>query len=180
MGLSPEENVRPYLQETANRFVALYDVYRQERLGRTQLAFVAVHRRRDEKYLITRTARIWGVENRLHVFVTAPDAPVSVGFLRVFGEDIRKAVPEFLKAHPEHMSSIFLGVSVTGREASEEAVAHVSRFRRLKFLKFGLHGWIEVYLALVDLQGERVHVHPKGRPFVKAFEYFDLEKGVSA
>ncbi len=163
----PGRTVELFLTETANRLVASHDVHRDERLGGTRLAFLAEYRRRDEKYLLTRAARIWGVENRELLFVTAPQESVSLDFLGRFKEDMQQGAARLVEGGPEHMATVCLGTVVTDRPVVETVAREAVNYRKLKFLRFGLHGWVEMYLAVVDLGERRIDVHPKALPFVE-------------
>ena len=159
--------VERFLTETANRLVARYDVHRGERLGDLPLAFLAEYRRRDEKYLLTRGARIWGVESRELLLVAAPSDPLDLSFLGKFSETMRVETPRLVEGASDHMTTICLGVAVTDRPVVDIVATEAVNYRKLKFLRFGFHGWVEMYLAVVDLARERVHIHRKGLPFAE-------------
>ena len=57
-----------FANELANKYTALYDVYRNEKLGEYTLPFYAIYRRRDERYMISKRIKVYGVENQQIVF----------------------------------------------------------------------------------------------------------------
>lgn len=165
-----QHTLKEYLHEMANRYVAYYDVYRNESIGNTPLAFKAVYKRRDERYLMTKTIKVWGVENQQVVFVAASDTPVSREFVYQFQQDMTERVNQFAGQHKEHMSTILLGVIVTDQPVSEEVKKEVKKYRKLKWIRYGLHGWAELYLAVVDLTTGSVFSHAKGQSFTEPFQ----------
>ncbi|QZT34592.1 hypothetical protein HUR95_04300 [Caldalkalibacillus thermarum TA2.A1] len=168
--MTQQKSSEHYIQKLANRFVHFFDVYREERLGQIPLAFMALYKRRDERYLMTKSIKIWAVENQQCVFVAQPHIPLGKGFLDKFKEELLKSVKQFVPQHREHMSTIFLGVIVTDQPVADELLREVRRFRKLRFIKYGWHGWAEIYLAIVDLAEKKVHIHPKGEPFVEPLQ----------
>ncbi|MDQ0340429.1 hypothetical protein J2S00_003244 [Caldalkalibacillus uzonensis] len=165
-----EQTIRHYIQKIANRFVHFFDVYRDEDLGQIPLAFMALYKRRDERYLITKSIKVWGVENQQCVFVAASKAPLTSGFIQMFKEELIKNIKHYVPEHREHMSTIFLGVMVTDQPVTRDLVREVRRFRKLRFIKYGWYGWAEIYMAIVDLKAKEVHIHPKGESFVEPFK----------
>jgi hypothetical protein len=167
-----------YIHELTNRYIAYFDVYRNESLGNTPLAFKALYKRRDERYLMTKTIKVWGVENQQYVFVASSEIPVTQEFLYQFQEDIRNRVNQFVPSHKEHMSTILLGVVVTTQPVTEEVKKGVKKYRKIKWIKYGLHGWAEIYLAVVDLANGSAFIHPKGQSFIEPFQKLLIEEDV--
>lgn len=165
-----ETAINHFINELINKYVIYFDVYRDEKIGETPLAFKALYKRRDEKYLITKTIKVWGIENQQCVFVTTPEGELTKEFIQQFEKDMQGSVNEHVVQHRDHMSTIFLGVVVTDQPVTEAFVKGVRKYRKLKFIKYGLHGWAELYLAIVDLNGEVVYVNPKGKTFAEPLE----------
>lgn len=172
-----QQTIEHYTLKIANRFVQLFDVYRDDALGDIPLAFKALYKRRDEKYLITKSIKVWGVENQQCVFVAARDSSLTKAYIQTFKEELVKSVNRYVPQDREHMSTIFLGVVVTDQPVPSELVKEVRRFRKLKFVHFGWHGWVEIYLAIVDLPKHEVHIHPKGESFIVPFKNELNEEG---
>ncbi len=164
------QTLKEYVHAIANRYVAYFDVYRNDRLGSTPLAFKALYKRRDERYLMTKTIKVWGVENQQAVFVSASDTPVTQEFIHRFQNDMKGKVDQFVTHDKDHMSTILLGVVVTDQPVSEEIKKGVTKYRKLKWIRYGLHGWAELYMAVVDLSVGSVFTNPKAQSFVEPFQ----------
>jgi len=170
-------SIEEYTTDLANRYVSYFDVYRNEQLGRTPLAFMALHKRRDEKYLMTKTIKVWGVENQQCIFVASRHSPITNEFLSQFEEDIREQMMQFLPQDSEHMSTIFLGVVVTDHGVSPKLIQEVQKYRRIKFMRFGFHGWAEFFLCIVDLEENKIYFNPKSKSLVEVLEKKLSSKG---
>ncbi len=167
--LSTDQTMKHYINEIINKYVVFFDVYRGDKIGQTPLAFSALYKRRDEKYLITKTIKVWGIENQQCVFATTREVPLTEEFIRQFERDIRENVDGYVAQHKEHMSTIFLGVVVTDQPVPEAISKGVRKYRKVKFIRYGMHGWAELYLAIVDLHNEKIYVHRKGDTYVEPF-----------
>lgn len=174
--MSNQDALSKFVHELANKYVYDFDVYRNEQLGEIPLAFMAKHFRRDEKYMISKKVKIWGVENQQYVFVTTQREEVTNQFLNRFQKEIRDRIEEYVVQHQEHMSTIFLGIVVTTQPLAKDLAKGVMKYRKIKFIKYGLHGWAEVYVAVVDLHQERIYIHPKGKAFVEPLEKMFLKE----
>ncbi len=165
-----ELSMKRFINEMANRYTMQFDVYRDEKIGDIPVDFYARFLRRDEKYLITKTIKVWSVENQQFVFVKGVDGPVHVNEIRSFVNEIDRHIPLFIPSKQEHMSTFFLGVIVTNEAIDKHALKEIKRGRKIKFLKFGLHGWVDRYMAIVSLKDKKVYVHHKGKEFTTGFE----------
>ena len=165
-----EKDMKQYVNDLMNKYVGFFDVYREDKIGETPLAFKAIYKRRDEKYFISKTIKVYGVETQQCVFVAEKQEPVTKQFFNQFEKDVRANITKYVSHHSEHMSTVFLGVIVTDQPVSSELIKEVSKYRKIQFIKFGLHGWAEIYFAIVDVKGEQVYFHRKGKTFVEPFE----------
>ncbi len=159
-----------FINEMANQYTMQFNVYRQEKLGATDLEFYAEFQRRDEKYLMTKTIKVWSVENQQYAFVKKKSSSLTKEDITKFATEIDVHIKEFVPEKREHMSSYFVGVIVTNHQVDKQVLREVRRARRIQFMKFGLHGWADRYIAIVDLTEKKVHINNKGREFIKGFE----------
>lgn len=163
--------------ELANKYSKLYDVYRDEDLNGFSLPFYAIYRRRDERYMISKKIKVYGVENQQIVF-TSTCEDVTLNYVKEYQQAIEQNISEYIPEDNEHMSTIVLGIVITESDLDEKIMKEVKRYRKLKFLKLGFHGWVEMYTVLVNLKDRTIHVHPKGKNFVQSLEN-GLKEGVN-
>ncbi|TWG29351.1 hypothetical protein [Geobacillus sp. C56-T2] len=168
-----------FAHELANKFTLYFDVYRDEQISDFPLAFIAHYKRRDERYMVTKKMKVYGVENQQLVFATVANEPVSLPFVRRFQDVIDHYKHQFIQEHTEHMSTIVLGLIIADGKLDDAVLKEVRKFRKVKFLKFGWHGWIETYIAILHPNQKNVHIHPKGRSFVKSIETLMREDKIS-
>lgn len=171
-------NLSSFTNELANKYTAMYDVYRDEKLAEFYLPFYAIYRRRDERYMISKKIKVYGVENQQIVFTTLSE-DLSTEFIHNFQSTIEEEILTYIPEDNEHMSTIVLGIVITNQDVNEKIVKEVRRYRKIKFIKYGLHGWLEIYSVLINLKDDTIHVHPKGKPFVQSIQKLLKEEEVT-
>ncbi|HHY22204.1 MAG TPA: hypothetical protein GX525_10100 [Bacilli bacterium] len=157
-----------YLKDVAKRYTTFFNVYRNEHLGDVPLTFYAQYKRRDEKYFLTKKLNVWGIENQQVVFVIEKDH-VTLADIQQLKREMLYHAESYIPKHSEHMSTSFLGVVVANGRVEESAIKAVRSFRKIKFFKYGFHGWGEFYLGIVHLPEEDLFVHRKGKEFMRLF-----------
>jgi len=165
-----EKPLHVFTNELMNKYTHLYDVYRDEQVGDLHLPFIAVYKRRDERYMITKKIKVYGVENQQIVYGYSSTEPITEQFLKRFQETIMTSMNEYLPQNKDHMSTIFVGLIITDQQVDSKVLKEVVRFRKLKFLKYGLHGWAEIYIAIINPYEKLLKIHPKGKAFVSSLE----------
>lgn len=168
--MKTHRNIQNFVNRLTNKYTHYFDVYREEKLDDIPLAFLAIHKRRDERYLLTRKFKIYGTENQEVVFTAIHEEKLTKNYIENFINRMETNFNQYLDEHDEHMSSILYGIIITNNDPDQTIVKKVSKYRRVKFLKFGLHGWVEFYLIIVNPTSKNVWVHPKGKPLVETIE----------
>lgn len=174
-----QENIQKFLNYLKSRYAHLFDIYEEGNLDDIPLAFTAVHKRRDERYMLSKKFKIYGFENQEIAFTTVHEEALKVDDIDRFIKSMENNFKAYMKEHEEHMSTIIYGIIVTNETVDQTIAKKVRNYRKVKFLKFGLHGWVELYLIVVNLKDNKLWVHPKGKPLVKIIEnYFNMESAV--
>lgn len=141
-------------QTMLKRLLAAHETWFDVERGRTVAGRVfpgvAEFHEQGEKYVLTKRAKLWEVASNEYVFFD------TVGFLEegAFGEMVAfmkdEALPEMVHPHPDHMFSNLSLVLIADSVAPGIAKAVRSvRFR--KNFKWGLWGWSDLKVAVVDL-----------------------------
>lgn len=141
-------------QTMLKRLLAAHETWFDVERGRTVAGRVfpgvAEYHEQGEKYVLTKRAKLWEVASNEYVFFD------TVGFLEegAFGEMVAfmkdEALPEMVHPHPDHMFSNLSLVIIADSVAPEVAKA-VRRVRFRKNYKWGIWGWSDLKVAVVDL-----------------------------
>jgi hypothetical protein len=162
-------NTNNYIHTLSTILTPYFDIYRDEKLEAFSLPFYAHYHRRDEKYFMTKKSKIWAVENEQFIFVWPKNDIVTKEDVIQFSEAFVRSLPNYLSSHQDHMSTVFIG-AIVAPEAHVDAIKEVKRFRKLQFIRFGLHGWLECYLAIIALNKKERFTHRKALPLTDVFE----------
>ena len=144
---------------------AWYDVSSGDLGSGLPLEAMCIHRARKEKYVLSKKAKLWGIETNdyLYLFNMAKldkyQAEACVSF------SIEDALPR-VKPHSEHMYSFITTVFVAD-EIEQDALKFIRRRRFNKSYKFGLHGSSPLRTAALDTGKEKIVTNNMGRDLRK-------------
>lgn len=160
-------------KDLLDRILAAHESYydiRRDYLyeGRRFPAFAEFHTY-GEQYVLTKRAKLWEVNTHDFMFFELVDELDEailddlVDFIAIKG--LRK-----VNAATNHMSSA-LTLVVIAKQCSDEAFKRVKSIRFRKNYLFGLHGWSDLRLAVVDLSrttSEAIAVNAAGKKLKEA------------
>lgn len=148
---------------------AWYDVYRDyEFAGRTFPGYAEFHTM-GEKYVLVKRAKLWGVSSHEYIFFVKTDnldEPLLnelVSFMKT------KAIEKVDPNAPDHMQS-FLSLVVITDVADKQTLKAVRKTRFRKDFKFGINGWVDLRLAVVDLGSMKVVTNAMGKEMKGSLE----------
>ncbi|WP_096201076.1 hypothetical protein [Bacillus sp. FJAT-45350] len=160
-----------YIQQVANKYTTQFNVYRDESLSNIPIDFRAEYHRSDEKYFGSKSVKVWGVENQQFVFTLKKEEVVTSEDIESLETKIVEHIGAYVPDRSEHMSTIFIGVIVTNQEVTDEVKKLAKKKRKMKFIKWGMNGWAEVYIAVVQVADKEITVHRKGKEFMTVFSH---------
>ena len=129
---------------------AWFDVQRgYEVAGRTFAGFAEFHEH-GEKYVLSRRAKLWEVASNEYIFFEMTEHLDEGGLACLVTFMKEQALAAVVKPHPNHMfSNISLVVIARAVDESVERAVRKIRFR--KNFKWGLWGWSDLRVAVVDV-----------------------------
>lgn len=140
---------------------AYFDVYRDyEFKGRVFPGYAEFHSH-AEKYVLVKRAKLWGASAHEYLFfcvaerLSAAELADAVTFMTTQALD--KVQPD-----SEHMTS-YLSLVVIARCVDEDVAHKVRATRFRKNFKFGLQGWVDLRLAVIDLSASSVLANARGK-----------------
>ncbi len=158
-----------YYDNLAERYSAYFDVKREYSVLGCKLPIYAVFRVRSDKAFFTRKISLGGYENLEHCLVQGLTREIGMSDLENFTKLLRDSVKELVNPHPEHMSTTVTGVLVGERGVVPEAIGRAEKFHYGRSYRWGLHGWSQVRLIIVDLAAGKAYANKKGREVVKSY-----------
>ncbi len=153
---------------------AYFDVSRDyEFAGRTFPGYAEFHSSL-ERYVLVKRAKLWETEAHEYLFFLLADCLTTqqlgelIEFMKT--EAITKVQPG-----PDHMTS-YLSLVIIADEVESDVPRMVKKTHFRKDFKFGLEGWADLRVAVVDLSGQCVFTNAMGKDLRPTLEANTLSK----
>lgn len=161
-------NITSYVNLMKKRLSAQYDLYENHMLLDLSIDLYGHYYNRSEKYFATKSATIYAYECNEHTFIKTFES-VSVETIISFSEKIKEQIPEYICLNQDHMSTRFNGILVTKNPIDDNTETFVKRFHFQKSFLFGLKGWADLCLIVVNPGSEKVIGSKKSKKLLPYF-----------
>lgn len=124
-----------------------------------------------EQYVLVKRVKLWEAEEHEYMLFDVRDH-IDAEAARSYIEFMKNEALELVKPEPNHMSS-FRTLVVIANSASDEACSLFRKTSHRKNFMWGIRGWSDVRLALIDLskpQGSRVVCNGAAKRIRKSLE----------
>lgn len=124
-----------------------------------------------EQYVLVKRVKLWEAEEHEYMLFDVRDR-IDVEAARSYVEFMKNEALELVKPEPNHMSS-FRTLVVIANSASDEACTLFRKTSHRKNFMWGIRGWSDMRLALIDLskpQGSRVVCNGAAKRIRKSLE----------
>ena len=150
---------------------AWFDVSRDVSVAGRAFRALAQFHSFGEQYVLVKRVKLWEAEEHEYMLFDARDH-IDAEAARSYVEFMKNEALELVKPEPNHMSS-FRTLVVIANSASDEACALFRKTSHRKNFMWGIRGWSDVRLALIDLskpQGSRVVCNGAAKRIRKSLE----------
>ena len=150
---------------------AWFDVSRDVSVAGRAFRALAQFHSFGEQYVLVKRVKLWEAEEHEYMLFDVRDH-IDVEAARSYVEFMKNEALELVKPEPNHMSSFRTLVVITN-SASDEACSLFRKTSHRKNFMWGIRGWSDVRLALIDLskpQGSRVVCNGAAKRIRKSLE----------
>lgn len=161
-----------YLDSLESKLRSSFDIYRDHAINELKFDLYGRFYMTTERYLLTKKAKIFGIENNEHILIKKVDF-LNRSLFDEFKKNILKAIDDIVDPHPEHMSSIVTGVIVVDNNMGsidQGILDDVVNYKFHKGFSFGLRGWVDVRLLIVSLKDGIVISNKKGKEVEQVYK----------
>lgn len=155
---------------------AWFDVERDHRFADRVFPGYAEFHSSASQYVLVKRAKLWEASSHEYLFFW-PTAYLTEAELSDLLHFITHEALAKVQLAPDHMSS-YLSLVVVADGVDEAAGRLVRRARFRKNFAFGLKGWADARVAVVDLSARRVWANMQGRPLVETLAANAFAEGV--
>ncbi len=144
---------------------AWFDVERDHRFaGRAFPGYAEFHSSASQ-YVLVKRAKLWEASSHEYLFFW-PTARLTEAELNDLLHFMAREALAKVQLAPDHMCS-YLSLVVVADGVDEAVPRLVRRARFRKSFSFGLKGWADMRVAVVDLSARRVWANTQGKPLVE-------------
>lgn len=150
---------------------AWFDVSRDVSVAGRAFRALAQFHSFGEQYVLVKRVKLWEAEEHEYMLFDVRDH-IDAEAARSYVEFMKNEALELVKPEPNHMSS-FRTLVVIANSASDEACTLFHKTSHRKNFMWGIRGWSDVRLALIDLlkpQGSRVVCNGAAKRIRKSLE----------
>lgn len=150
---------------------AWFDVSRDVSVAGRAFRALAQFHSFGEQYVLVKRVKLWEAEEHEYMLFDVRDR-IDAEAARSYVEFMKNEALELVKPEPNHMSS-FRTLVVIANSASDEACTLFHKTSHRKNFMWGIRGWSDVRLALIDLskpQGSRVVCNGAAKRIRKSLE----------
>ncbi len=150
---------------------AWFDVSRDVSVAGRAFRALAQFHSFGEQYVLVKRVKLWEAEEHEYMLFDVRDH-IDAEAARSYVEFMKNEALELVKPEPNHMSS-FRTLVVIANSVSDEACTLFRKTSHRKNFMWGIRGWSDVRLALIDLskpQGSRVVCNGAAKRIRKSLE----------
>ena len=154
-----------YLDELEKKLIRSFDIFRNHEVNNEEYDLFARYHLRAEKYFLTKSAKIYAMENNEYILTKKFENLDNAGLDR-FTNSLVRSIDELVELHDEHMSSIITVVILVDKPLEQidaDIRKSVEKFKYHKGFSFGFKGWVDIRVIVTSLNDGSNIANKKGR-----------------
>lgn len=112
--------------------------------------FIARYNQRNSKYILHKKIELYAFENNEYILYKKLDKGFAEETLNEIKNLINNHYSQIIDVNDEHMSSTIIFIFETDLPTNKKLINSIKKFNFYKSFKFGLKGWINVGLVLIN------------------------------
>lgn len=168
-------NSQEYIYNLKNSWKEYFDIFEDYDMYGENLSIYAKSFVRNERYIASKKSVIDAYENHEHCIVKSKDEIANANDIINFANFLKSLSEKIVTPDDEHMSTIINGIYICNKGFSDETIKIGKKFKCHKTFAFGLKGFCDVRLFLIDLTENKLYTNRDGKA-MKSFYQSILEK----
>lgn len=161
-----KKDKRLVLNEILEGYAPYFDIERDTVLNGLPVAAEAAFHSREEKYVLTKSAKIWSAEHNEYAFFIEAQR-LTEQLLQAYFDAVLKEGLSRVDPKEDHMCSLITLIILT--DAAEGAVPSI--IKKMKYYKsfcFSLRGWVHFRVAALELSSGRQFSNRMGKDVLQS------------
>lgn len=164
-----------YIRNIEDKLRSNFDLHREYDLNGEILDLFAEFHVRSERYVLTKKAKIYGMENNEYC-IFKKHKNLSGYELEKFNEFLINSIDTLIQPHNEHMSTMITGVIIfdgSRKNIDDDVIENIKKFKFHKGFSFGFKGWVDIRIVLVCLEDKFLITSKRGDEVSKVYEVME-------
>ncbi|WP_077369370.1 hypothetical protein [Anaerosalibacter sp. Marseille-P3206] len=157
---------RDKLEKSLKRY---FDLEYDKKIKDFKFDIVGKFYQRSSKYMLFREAEIYAFQTNEYIFYNMIDKSFNTDNIKSYYDFLNENVNELIDINEEHMSTIITFLFSTTDKLDEDTIKAVQKFKFHKNFKFGLRGWVDARIFIVNPLTEDICTNKFGRGEEKKF-----------
>lgn len=158
-----------YLKELRKKYERNFDIEEDTTVSSLVVDLFAKSHIRNEKFFGSKSVTLYSFENHEYCYVKYLDIVSSMD-IEEFSSVMKTEISKKVIVNEDHMSSTFTGIIVTKKIVNPEIIKIITNYSYQKSYCFGLKGWSDIRLILVELETNMVYTSKKARDVKKLYQ----------
>ncbi|WP_461207566.1 hypothetical protein [Clostridium sp. DL1XJH146] len=146
-----------YKEKLKDSLDAYFNVDLDKEVYNKKFDLYASFNQRNAKYMLVKNAEIYAFKTDEYVFYEHFEETLKISDIETIKEFIESNINEMVHVDKEHMSSIFNFIITVDNGIDDETLKAIKKFKFHKSFKFGLNGWSDVRLMVIDLEKDELY-----------------------
>ena len=156
------------LENLVNAYTAYFDIRRDVELEGLPVAMDAEYHAHDERYVLTREAKLWEAESNEYAFVVFLEELTTDNLKRYYDAVLKEGMSRVTPGENHMRSDITL--LVLADRVQPEAAEALKKLKYSKSFLFSLRGWAQFRAAAVELSTGSQISNGLGRDVLKSLK----------
>ncbi len=158
-----------YREKLKGSLDAYFNVDLDKEVYNKKFDLYATFNQRNAKYMLVKKAEIYAFKTDEYVFYKHFEKNLKVSDIETIKIFIENNIDDMVNVDKEHMTSILNFVITVDNSIEDETLKAIKKFKFHKSFKFGLNGWSDVRLIVIDLKKDELYSNKFGKKDGKKF-----------
>lgn len=165
-----------YIEELIKRYQLHYNIETNKYISGTHVDIYALSIIEHFRSILNKKFQIDKFQEREIILVKGFDNIIEEKDMIFFTRFLIDSINEIINPSTDIMSHTIDGIMISSQGTSEKAITLLQKFKYSKTFLWGIKGWCDIRLLLIDIKSKSVFCNCKGREIINIYSFKD-ERG---
>ncbi|MDO5715966.1 MAG: hypothetical protein Q4P25_05255 [Tissierellia bacterium] len=157
-----------YLDYLTKIYEVYYDLFYNYKINPLEFDLYGRYFERNEKYFATKKIVLYGLERNEHLLYKHYKK-VSLDDVKTFTHTLEDSINTLVTPGGDHMATLIRGLISTETRPDKEVIRYVKKYKFYKSFLFGMKGWVNIGLNLVNINDSTSYHNKMGKAGSESF-----------